>query len=174
MAGFNNYSKPNNGYGGNNRQGGYGGNSKQGGYGSSAPVQPAAKAFEFNLDYLKNGYKRDDGTFNTAYLISLAKSIGKSLQGGETGKSKIRTYYDSVESISTRVLSGEMTDEQAKIQLAMLIPRVADRFAKGTASETFKVFIEKNVNYLIDKSKNFKEDLVYFKLHFEAVVCFAN
>lgn len=130
--------------------------------------------FEFPDTYLKFGYNKESGEFNPTYLTTLAERIGKELSmDGTTGKSKIRSYYDQVESLVTRLSSGALTEEQAKKQLTMLAPRVADRFNKGTASVVFKKFIEKNVAYL-NKTENFKADLYSFKLHFEAVVCYTN
>lgn len=130
--------------------------------------------FEFPETYLKFGYNKESGEFNPTYLTTLAERIGKELSmDGTTGKSKIRSYYDQVESLVTRLSSGALTEEQAKKQLTMLAPRVADRFNKGTASMVFKKFIEKNVAYL-NKTENFKADLYSFKLHFEAVVCYTN
>ena len=130
--------------------------------------------FEFPETYLKFGYNKESGEFNPTYLTTLAERIGKELSmDGTTGKSKIRSYYDQVESLVTRLSSGALTEEQAKKQLTMLAPRVADRFNKGTASVVFKKFIEKNVAYL-NKTENFKADLYSFKLHFEAVVCYTN
>lgn len=130
--------------------------------------------FEFPETYLKFGYNKESGEFNPTYLTTLAERIGKELSNdGTTGKSKIRSYYDQVESLVTRLSSGALTEEQTKKQLTMLAPRVADRFNKGTASEIFKKFIEKNVAYL-NKTENFKVDLYSFKLHFEAVVCYTN
>lgn len=156
------------------RGGGTGGRSfNQGG---GRPQQDNRSSFQqatFPDGYLKNAYLTDDGKDDVRYITKYAQHIGKCLcMDSSTGKSKIRSYFDSVTAIKEAFYTGKITKEKAIIQLSQLEPRVYDRMSKGNASKYFVDFINKNVDTVIEDPDLFKERLLHFCNHFEAVVCY--
>lgn len=135
--------------------------------------KPEFKAPTFPTGYLKNAYLDDSGERDTRYITEYAVHIGKAFSSDQnTGKSKIRAYFDAVNSIKEAVFNKTMSENTAIIQLAQLKPRVADRVAKGNASKFFADFIDKNIDTVISDKAKFKDRLLHFRDHFEAVVCY--
>lgn len=160
-----------NGYGG--RQGGYGGGQggRSGSYGGQGGF--VSKPATFPNGYLSTAYLDTDGKRDVRYITRFAEDIGKTLgRDNNTGKSKIRAYFDTVNSINEAFCSGMISQDTAIIRLAQLKPRVADRLAKGNASQFFVDFINKNIDTVIEDEEFFKERLMQFRDHFEAVVCY--
>lgn len=133
--------------------------------------RPVINAPTFPAGYLKDAYLDASGDRDIRYLTSFAESIGKSFgDDGSTGKSKIRSYYDTVNSIKEALFTKAISENTAMIQLAQLKPRVADRVAKGNASKFFSDFINKNIDTVVSDKALFKDRLLHFRDHFEAVV----
>lgn len=160
------------------KPGGYGGynGGRQGG---SRPAQPATKTpASLPKDYLKNGYKAaGSDEHDVVYITDMAESIGKQLADvnstGNTSTSKVRAYFDIVESIHHQLTTKGITDNNAIVSLATLKARVNNSWSKGNASKLFKDFIDKNVDQVIKSPiSDLKFNLTGFKLHFEAVVCY--
>lgn len=122
--------------------------------------------------YLESDYLRSDGRRDTRYVLEFAEHIGKVLSAdANTGKSKIRAYYDTALSIKDSVYNKAITEDEAIIRLSQLKNRVIDRQAKGNASPFFVKFISKNVDTVISDEDKFRERIRHFCEHFEAVVC---
>lgn len=135
--------------------------------------KPEFKAPTFPNGYLKNAYLDDKGERDVRYITEYALSIGKDFSADQsTGKSKIRAYFDSVNAIKEAVFSQSITENTAIIRLAQLKSRVIDRVAKGNASKFFSDFINKNIDVVISDPRMFKDRLLHFRDHFEAVVCY--
>ena len=110
-------------------------------------------------------------SINIRYITSFAESIGKSFSEDEsTGKSKIRSYFNTVNSIKEALFTKAISENTAMIQLAQLKSRVVDRMAKGNASKFFSDFINKNIDIVVSDKALFKDRLLHFRDHFEAVV----
>ena len=154
-----------------NRSGG----GKGGGNRNFNAKESVREKFSFPSDYLSNGYNDSEGKQSLKYIIDYSKKIGEELSKDKnTGKSKIREYYDNVVAINQRYVSGSIDLTRAKVELGKLIPRVENRVSKGTASVTFRNFISKNVKYVTSDDSTFKYNLRCFMEHFEAVVCYVN
>lgn len=135
--------------------------------------RPEPKVLAFPDGYLKNAYLDETGDRDIRYLTSFAVSIGKSFgDDDKTGKSKIRSYFNSVNAIKEALFAKAINENTAMIQLAQLKSRVVDRVAKGNASKFFSDFINKNIDVVVSDKALFKDRLMSFRDHFEAVVCY--
>lgn len=135
--------------------------------------RPVINAPTFPAGYLKDAYLDEVGDRDIRYITSFAESIGKSLSTDDkTGKSKIRSYFDTVNSIKEALFNKVISENTAMIQLAQLKHRVIGRVAKETASPFFSDFINKNIDVVVSDKALFKERLLHFRDHFEAVVCY--
>ena len=135
--------------------------------------RPEPKVLTFPAGYLKDAYLDETGDRDIRYITSFAESIGKSFSTDDkTGKSKIRAYFDTVNSIKDALFNKVISENTAMIQLAQLKSRVVGRVAKETASQFFSDFINKNIDIVVSDKALFKERLLHFRDHFEAVVCY--
>lgn len=124
-------------------------------------------------DYLVNGYFREDGKCDIRYVGLFAETIAAGLSADrETGKSKIRAYFDEVINIKTDMERKYITEDKAMKMLTKLKSRVANRMTKKTASILFGQFICKNVDVVTANEADFRKNLEEFADHFEAVVGF--
>lgn len=150
-------------------------NGNQGYRGSSRTTTPDAP-LTFPSGYLTNGYFDNTGKRDVRYITKYAVEIGKALSFGVgmTAQSKIRSYYDEIATIKEAVFSKIIDLDTARIRIAQLTPRVNARYQKGTASKFFKDFIDKNVDVVIESKtdEELRNNILYFKDHFEAVVCY--
>lgn len=129
--------------------------------------------FSFPDGYLENGYYDKNGEMDIKYITEYALKISKELSSdNETGKSKIRAYYDIVTNTQENLIRNYINVNEAMRQIAKLTPRAVNRVAKNNASKFFAAFISKNVEVVIKDSEGFKERLDYFRDHFEAIVGF--
>lgn len=153
---------------------------KPGGYGGKPGFksQPVAKT-PANLpkDYLQNGYKDDANGYEVEYITTIAQNIGSQLadtnSSGNTASSKVRAYFDIVESVHSQFATKKITANSVMISLATLKARVNNVYSKGNASKLFKDFIDKNVDQVIKSPvSELAFNLTGFKLHFEAVLCY--
>lgn len=135
--------------------------------------RPVPNAPTFPAGYLKDAYLDESGDRDLRYLTTFAVSIGKSLSDKDdtTGKSKIRSYFNSVNSIKEALFTKAISENTAMVQLTQLKNRVVAREAKQTASKFFSDFINKNIDVVISDKALFKDRLIGFRDHFEAVVC---
>ena len=143
----------------------------------TAPQKPPMKAASLPTDYLNTGYLDKDGGYNVDYITDIAENIGKQLSdttsAGNTATSKVRAYFDIVESTHHQLVSKGINVNQAITTLATLKARVNNSTAKGNSSKLFKDFIDKNVDTVIKSSKDgIITNLTGFKQHFEAVICY--
>ena len=75
-----------------------------------------------------------------------------------------RSFFNAVNKVNTRVLTGAMDINDAIVELKMLKSRVNDKLSKGLVSNEFATFINTNVDTVCTE-----KDLKAFTLHFEAV-----
>lgn len=144
--------------------------SNRGGF-NHRDIRNEPKVLTFPDGYLKNAYLDESGDRDIRYLTSFAVSIGKSFGDDDlTSKSKIRSYFNSVNSIKDALFTKAISENTAMVQLAQLESRVADRVAKRNASKFFSDFINKNIDVVISDKALFKDRLLHFRDHFEAVV----
>lgn len=135
--------------------------------------RPEPKVLTFPAGYLRDAYLDETGDRDIRYITSFAEAIGKSFSTDDkTGKSKIRSYFDTVNSIKDALFNKVISENTAMIQLAQLKSRVVGRVAKETASPFFSDFINKNIDIVVSDKALFKERLLHFRDHFEAVVCY--
>lgn len=135
--------------------------------------RPEPKVLTFPAGYLKDAYLDETGDRDIRYITSFAEAIGKSFSTDDkTGKSKIRSYFDTVNSIKDALFNKVISENTAMFQLAQLKSRVVNRVAKETASPFFSDFINKNIDIVVSDKALFKERLLHFRDHFEAVVCY--
>lgn len=122
--------------------------------------------------YLNNGYLTKDGKRDKRYIGEYAVQIGKVLSADQnTGKSKIRSFFDTSLSIKSAVYNKAISEDEAMVQLMQLKNRVVDRESKGNASKYFVEFISKNVDMVVSEDDKFRERIRHFCEHFEAVIC---
>ncbi len=135
---------------------------------------------QFPVNYLRYGYNDSNGNPDERYNMEYAKAIGETLSrnSDKTGKSKIRTFYEDLIKIESKVKTKEISIYEAKCDLNSLVSRANLKILRGSASSFFGMFIKKNSDYIIsilnsdiDYSKKLKE-LNRFVRHFEAVICF--
>lgn len=123
------------------------------------------------VGYLSSGYSDKNGDFDIKYVTTLASEIARQFGFSQIAKSKVRNYYNSLCSILEQLRFNAIDIKQAERELAKMKPRVINRGNKGTASDIFVEFINKNVDLILSTPKDKKiQVIVDFKDHFEAVV----
>jgi CRISPR-associated protein Csm2 len=136
----------------------------QSGYGSGPP----RLSNQLPAGYLARGYFDEKGNLWPELLLDVAWQVAEALGvGGKLATAQLRRYYNMVRRIDSQLDSADFGAIAPDI--VSLVPLVAYAVGRDTAPETFKVFIERNVDLAKLDRRHFEKGFVK---HFEAVVCF--
>jgi CRISPR-associated protein Csm2 len=114
-------------------------------------------------------YFDEDGVLRTEYVTTLAESIAKELGYSRPRMTmhQLRAFYNHVKRLENAV-NNKRPFAEVVPEISKLKPIASERESKEKIPESFKEFIDRNV----DKSKDEKSFLNGFVEHFQAVVAY--
>ena len=118
------------------------------------------------LNDLKLGYQDANGVTKLDFILKHPQQLAKDFGAASPKLStkQARSFFNACNKIYLDFISKKTTLAEAKLELAMLSTKVADKFNKGAVPQDFKDFFDANVAAIkTDK------DMKSFIMHFEAV-----
>ncbi len=115
---------------------------------------------------IKQGYLNEQGVLKVPFIDQQAKSLADEFNRCMPALStkQARSIFNIINGIYVKMTTQRISFDEAKMQLVMLKSRINDKVSKGNLSKEFQSFYDLNVTCI-----NTPQDLIAFRLHFEAI-----
>lgn len=144
------------------------------------------KAPIYNFDRLKDGYTDSSGNMKEQFMLGEAETLSKYLAGNKTidrygnekyfgvTSSQLRQFYGEIKALQAKM--GKNGEDFSKVYpfVLMLKSKAAYKQSNGNIPESFKQFIDVNVEMIKNANKEGKGFLTFnnFTMFFEVVIGF--